>query len=188
MRINFKGKKVLVYGLGISGQSACKLLHEKGACVSVYDDEKRFGTFFPFVENPLTKKYDYVVLSPGVKVLGNTIISHFILSRTKVLSELDLGWLFFEGKIVGITGTNGKTTTTSLVGEIFKAAGNPRLTQMINNLAEQMYRLCVEVAPHLFKHAGPPCAYGACPEGKMSCGKAAEVRAHYRAIMEKKEN
>ena len=123
MRINFKGKKVLVYGLGISGQSACKLLHEKGACVSVYDDEKRFGTFFPFVENPLTKKYDYVVLSPGVKVLGNTIISHFILSRTKVLSELDLGWLFFEGKIVGITGTNGKTTTTSLVGEIFKAAG-----------------------------------------------------------------
>lgn len=58
----------------------------------------------------------------------------------------------------------------------------------IRDLAEQMYRLCVEVAPHLFKHAGPPCAYGACPEGKMTCGKAAEVRAHYRAIIEKKEN
>lgn len=54
----------------------------------------------------------------------------------------------------------------------------------IRDLAEQMYRLCVEAAPHLFKHAGPPCVDGACPEGKMSCGKAAEVRAHYRQIRE----
>lgn len=57
----------------------------------------------------------------------------------------------------------------------------------IRDLAEQMYVQCVEVAPHLFKHAGPPCACGACPEGKMTCGKAAEVRAHYRAILDKKE-
>ena len=55
----------------------------------------------------------------------------------------------------------------------------------IRELAEEMYKLCVEVAPHLFNHAGPPCAYGACPEGKMSCGKAAEMRAHYTAILEK---
>ena len=54
----------------------------------------------------------------------------------------------------------------------------------IRELAEEMYKLCVEAAPHLFKHAGPPCANGACPEGKMTCGKAAEVRAHYKAIME----
>lgn len=54
----------------------------------------------------------------------------------------------------------------------------------IRELAEEMYKLCVEVAPHLFKHAGPPCANGACPEGKMTCGKAAQVRAHYKAIME----
>lgn len=54
----------------------------------------------------------------------------------------------------------------------------------IRDLAEQMYKLCVEAAPHLFKHAGPPCVDGACPEGKMSCGKAAEVRAHYRQIRE----
>lgn len=123
MKINFKGKRVLVYGLGISGQAACKLLHEKGACVSVYDDENRFGNFFPFEASPLSKKYDYVVVSPGVKVLGNNIISHFVLSRTKILSELDLAFLFNKGKIVGITGTNGKTTVTSLVGQIFKEAG-----------------------------------------------------------------
>ena len=55
----------------------------------------------------------------------------------------------------------------------------------IRELAEEMYKLCVEVAPHLFKRSGPPCAHGACPEGKMSCGKAAEMRAHYKAILEK---
>jgi len=57
----------------------------------------------------------------------------------------------------------------------------------IRDLAEQMYVLCVEVAPHLFRHAGPPCASGACPEGKMSCGKAKEIRAHYAALREAKE-
>ena len=55
----------------------------------------------------------------------------------------------------------------------------------IRQLAAEMYKLCAEVAPHLFKHAGPPCAFGACPEGKMSCGKAAQMRAHYKAILEK---
>ena len=58
----------------------------------------------------------------------------------------------------------------------------------IRALAEEMYKLCVEAAPHLFRHAGPPCVSGACPEGKMSCGKALEIRAHYRSLTEKKEN
>ena len=49
----------------------------------------------------------------------------------------------------------------------------------IRELAEQMYRLCVGVAPHLFANAGPSCVHGPCPEGKMSCGQAAAVRRHY---------
>lgn len=57
----------------------------------------------------------------------------------------------------------------------------------IRELAEQMYALCVEVAPHLFRQAGPPCVSGACPEGKMSCGKAREVRERYRLLREKEE-
>ena len=57
----------------------------------------------------------------------------------------------------------------------------------IRELAEKMYTLCVDVAPHVFRRAGPPCANGACPEGKMTCGKAAEVRARYAALREKKE-
>lgn len=121
--MKLKGKNVLVYGLGISGQSACKLLHEKGACVSIYDDEKRFSSLYSFCASPQSKKFDLVVLSPGIKIRDNSLISHFEQTKTPIISELDLGYLFCRGKIIGITGTNGKTTVTSLVGEIFKQAG-----------------------------------------------------------------
>ena len=52
----------------------------------------------------------------------------------------------------------------------------------IRELAEQMYRLVYAVAPTLFGHCGPACVDGVCTEGKMSCGKAAEVRAHYMKL------
>lgn len=52
----------------------------------------------------------------------------------------------------------------------------------IRELATQMFKLVYEVAPHLFKHAGPPCLNGACPEGKMSCGKMNEVRRVFDGI------
>ena len=52
----------------------------------------------------------------------------------------------------------------------------------IKALADEMLRLVLEVAPALFAHAGPPCVSGACPEGKMSCGKPAEMRAYYETL------
>lgn len=52
----------------------------------------------------------------------------------------------------------------------------------IRALATEMLRLCCAAAPALFAHAGPPCVNGACPEGKMSCGRAAEVREQFRAV------
>lgn len=55
----------------------------------------------------------------------------------------------------------------------------------IRDVAQQMLRLVLEAAPHLFKNAGPSCLSGPCPEGKMSCGKMQEVREKYRAIREK---
>ncbi len=57
----------------------------------------------------------------------------------------------------------------------------------IRELAEKMFVLCVEVAPHLFRNAGPKCVHGACPEGKMSCGKAKEMREHYAALRAKED-
>lgn len=52
----------------------------------------------------------------------------------------------------------------------------------IRECAERMLRLVYPIAPHLFKNAGPSCACGACPEGAMSCGKAAEMRQKYTEI------
>ncbi len=123
MNKSFRGKKVLVYGMGASGQAACKLLHSEGACVSIYDDEMRYSGIFNFVKQPTQFKYDLVVVSPGIKVMGNEIISHFLMTKTPVLSELDLGYLFCKGRMIGVTGTNGKTTTVMLLGDILKAAG-----------------------------------------------------------------
>ncbi len=52
----------------------------------------------------------------------------------------------------------------------------------IRTLAEQMYRLVLPIAPAIFENAGPGCVRGACPEGSRSCGKAAEVKAHYAQL------
>lgn len=52
----------------------------------------------------------------------------------------------------------------------------------IRSVANQMLALVTEVAPNLFKKAGPPCLYGACPEGKMSCGRAKEVKEYYKEL------
>ena len=119
----FKGKNVLVYGMGKSGQSACKILHKLDACVSIFDDSDEYKNMFCFDENPYEKEYDLVVVSPGIKVIDNPLISHFLKKKTSVISELDLGSSFTKGKVIAITGTNGKTTVTSLVGEILKLAG-----------------------------------------------------------------
>lgn len=52
----------------------------------------------------------------------------------------------------------------------------------IREIANQMLKLCLEVAPNLFKNAGPSCINGSCPEGKMSCGKIGEVRTFYKGM------
>ena len=119
--MKLRGKNVLVYGMGASGQEASKLLYMEGACVSIYDDDKRFCNMFCYEKEPLKKKYDLVVVSPGIKVMGNELINSF--NSTPVLSELDLGYSFMKGRIIAITGTNGKTTTCSLLGKIFSEAG-----------------------------------------------------------------
>jgi len=55
----------------------------------------------------------------------------------------------------------------------------------IRHMAEQMFLLCLETAPALFRNAGPGCLRGACPEGEKSCGKAAQVRASRKELLEK---
>ena len=126
------GKKVLVFGSGISGIGAVKLLEDHGAEVVLYDGnesldqaslreqlgEKTTIVLGEFPEH-LLEELDLVVLSPGVPTDLRIILAmkeHGI----QVIGEVELAYAFGKGDVLAITGTNGKTTTTSLLGEIMK--------------------------------------------------------------------
>ena len=126
------GKKVLVFGSGISGIGAVKLLEDHGAEVVLYDGnesldqaslreqlgEKTTIVLGEFPEH-LLEELDLVVLSPGVPT-DLPIILAMKEHGIQVIGEVELAYVFGKGDVLAITGTNGKTTTTSLLGEIMK--------------------------------------------------------------------
>lgn len=120
--MKLKNKHVLVYGLGDSGRAAIKLLKNLGAHVSFYDDNVKFFDYIGFEREP-RKKWDLVVMSPGIKCIGNELLGWFEGEKIPVVSELDLAYLHSKGKIIAVTGTNGKTTVSMLAHRILKAAG-----------------------------------------------------------------
>lgn len=138
--IDVKGKLVTVVGLGRSGIAAAKLLHKLGAKVRVTDAKlidtldkginelRLLGIEIETGKNTpqFFKGSQLIVLSPGVP--GSiSALSESIAGSIPIISELELGWQCLHGqRVVGITGTNGKTTTTTLIGEMLKTAGlNP---------------------------------------------------------------
>lgn len=130
-----KGKNVLVVGMGRSGRAAVKALIDMGALVSVQDNkagaiDEEFNKYldergvikYLGCTPEETKRFDLLVLSPGVPPdLG--FIESARQSGAEVIGELELAYRLCRGSFVAITGTNGKTTTTTLVGEIYKASG-----------------------------------------------------------------
>lgn len=132
--MDFKNKKITVAGAGISGVAAADLLDEAGAIVTLYDGNKDlkqsdvkarlragFGgklVFGDFTEE-LSQNTDILVLSPGVPC-DLPFVLKLKESGVKVLGEIELAYLFSKGKLVAVTGTNGKTTTTALTGEIMR--------------------------------------------------------------------
>jgi UDP-N-acetylmuramoylalanine--D-glutamate ligase len=142
--MDFEGKNVLVYGTGLSGLAAAKLLGKLHANIFIYDEidkeqdiEKLFDRFggevklldeigdnvsfhFGELSTELIKKLDIAVLSPGVPLDIPQVES---LKRENILiwGEVELAYQIGRGKVLAITGTNGKTTTTALLGEIMKA-------------------------------------------------------------------
>lgn len=121
--MKFKNKKILVYGLGDSGRAALKLLKNQNAYVSFYDDNIKYYEYVGFEREPQNQHYDLVVISPGIKCQGNVLLQEFEKKNIPVISEIDLAYLLAKGKIVAITGTNGKTTVSMLTNRILKAAG-----------------------------------------------------------------
>ncbi|GFH40686.1 UDP-N-acetylmuramoyl-L-alanine--D-glutamate ligase [Lactococcus insecticola] len=131
----FENKKVLVLGLAKSGESAARVLNQLGAIVTVNDGK-------PFDENPaaqdlltegikvitgshplelLDEDFALMVKNPGIPY-ENPMVARAIARKIPVITEVELAYLISESPIVGITGTNGKTTTTTLIADIFNAA------------------------------------------------------------------
>lgn len=134
--MELKNKNVLVFGAGISGVGSCRLLDEKGANIVLYDGKKDLdmeglrariqakGSLdivageFP---EEMLDTLDLVVISPGVPT-DLPIVLKVKEAGIPVWGEIELAYVCGKGEILGITGTNGKTTTTSLLGEIMKNA------------------------------------------------------------------
>ena len=130
------GKKVLIIGAARSGIAAAKFLTEQGAVVALNDQKpiakwsksalalKDLGVGLLPGEPPmwLLDQLDLVVVSPGVP---STIIPIRYAERAgaEVIGEVELAYRYLKGRIIAITGSNGKTTTTSLIGELLRDGG-----------------------------------------------------------------
>lgn len=138
-------KKYLVVGLGKSGVSAAEALLCNGAEVAVYDkktQEEMEGQLVNYLKTQKVtcylgtepvqlESFDAVIVSPGVP-LDLPFIKKAKDVGVEILGELELAYRLGQGNYIAITGTNGKTTTTTLVGEIFKNA--KRRTEVVGNI------------------------------------------------------
>ena len=129
--MDLKNKTVMVVGTGISGIGAVDLLNKVGADCILYDGNEKLdrqkvqeklgdnkaeiiiGAF----DEALLSKIDLLVISPGVPI-DSPIVLTFKNAGIPVWGEIELAYNYDKGKVIAITGTNGKTTTTALVGEI----------------------------------------------------------------------
>lgn len=108
-------KKVLIIGSGRSGQAAARLLEGRAECF-IWDDK------ISSQKRPRVADFDELLLSPGVPLDHAMALEARRLNK-RITGELELAYENCRGEFIAITGTNGKTTTTALTAEIFKAAG-----------------------------------------------------------------
>ena len=138
--MNVAGKKVLVMGAARSGIACAKFLAARGATVALSDAQplekwsaealalksKGVGVLPSDVPGWLLDNLDLVVISPGVPTKAIPL-RYAERAGAEVIGEVELASRYLKGRIVAITGTNGKTTTTSLIAELLKDAGVPTL-------------------------------------------------------------
>jgi len=138
--VELKNKRVLVVGLGKSGVAAATFLQEQGARVAVSDSkpeaqiQKEITTL---LDRGITvetghhgertfRDQDLIVVSPGVPS-DQPQLQHARSLGIQVIGEVELAFRFLRGRVIAITGSNGKTTTTTLTGEILSKSGRKTL-------------------------------------------------------------
>ena len=143
--MDLSNKRVLVCGMARSGIAAAKLLAKLGAQVTISDmkDEASFGDsldelralscVFALGEGPEAhiSGQDIMVISPGI-AYAKPFVQQALREGVEVIGELELGARVMRGGLCAITGTNGKTTTTTLVGEMMRAWG--KRTHVVGNI------------------------------------------------------
>ena len=151
----WNGARVLVVGMARSGISAARLLLDNGAIPLLYDS-KNISAFgddlhdlvdakceFHLGEDPikLLSNVDAVVISPGVPI-DSKIVIQAKESGLPVIGELELAFTFLKGQSIAISGTNGKTTTTTLVGKILENAD--KKTFVAGNIGYPLSKVSLE--------------------------------------------
>jgi UDP-N-acetylmuramoylalanine--D-glutamate ligase len=151
-------ERVLVIGLGRSGLASCAVLRRRGATVFATDEKplealteavadlERGGVRFvaPADLDGLAPELTSVVLSPGVPVNGE-LVRRMQAARIPVYSEIEVAYRISKAPMVAITGTKGKTTTTALVGDIFRRAG--KVTHVGGNIGNALINETVDAKP-----------------------------------------
>src|SRR5258708_1512927 len=140
LRMELKNKRVLVVGLGRSGVAAAFFLQEHGARVTVSDSKTQAqlqGEIPALLDRGISvetgrhgertfRDQDLIVVSPGIPA-DQPQLQQARLRGIPVIGEVELAFRFLKGRVVAITGSNGKTTTTTLTGEIFARSGKKTL-------------------------------------------------------------
>jgi len=144
----FEGKKCLIVGSGISGVAAVSLLEYNSAECVLYDSNDKLtkeelrGKLAPesktvcitgSLPEDVEESIEVAVLSPGVPT-DLPLVNRLRERGVQILGEIELGYLMEQGKVIAITGTNGKTTTTTLMGEIMKAHCGQEKVFVVGNI------------------------------------------------------
>ena len=135
----FLNKKILIYGLGKSGISAFRFLRNKSE-IFLYDDFhfkiKNLSLKKKLInrKNIFKKKFDIIILSPGIDINKCNLSKFLKKNRNKIYSDLDIFYSFYNNPSITITGTNGKSTTCQLLYEVlFDQKYDVRLVGNIGN-------------------------------------------------------
>ena len=157
--MRYQNQNVAVLGAGLSGTAAALLVRSEGANVTVIDtaDEKdllkstldnlrsqRVRIVCGSVASDDKSDYDFAVISPGIDPVS-PLARNFIERKIDIVGELELGWRSCELPVIGVTGTNGKTTTTELLAQMLNACG--QRTIACGNIGKPLSEVAREKQP-----------------------------------------